>query len=280
VNYFEYRFFVKPANPVVNEVLPTILGKIGFESFTENETGLTGYLPEKKVDESVLQRTMPSSLFGSAISSTINLINDQDWNQEWETHQFQPIVIGNDCVIHSSAHSIHTSATWNITIDPKMAFGTGYHETTCMMIQALLKADVRGKTFLDMGCGTAILAILAAMKGAVPVLAIDTDDWACRNAISNTGLNHTETVQVLTGNATLLSGRQPFDFIFANIHRNILLADMPAYVSVMHTGSELFLSGFYEKDIPAMREKAESLGLKYVCSSTKNDWVALQFKQL
>jgi ribosomal protein L11 methyltransferase len=158
-----------------------------------------------------------------------------------------------------------------------MAFGTGHHETTSSIIAELLEADLQGKSVLDMGCGTSILAILASMRGARRVTAIDIDDWCVNNSRDNIALNHCDNITVELGDANILAGREPFDVVIANINRNILLADMPAYAAVMHSGSQLFMSGFYVEDIPAIQQKAESLGFRFEHHREKNRWAAVKF---
>jgi ribosomal protein L11 methyltransferase len=158
-----------------------------------------------------------------------------------------------------------------------MAFGTGHHETTSSIICELLDADLKDKSVLDMGCGTSILAILASMRGANPVTAIDIDDWCVNNSRDNIALNNIHNIKVELGDASLLEGREAFDVIIANINRNILLADMDRYAACMHKGSELYMSGFYVEDIPFIREKAESLGMTFVHHREKNNWAAVKF---
>jgi len=277
MNYIELHLHISPVNTLINDVLASNLGESGFESFMESEDGLLAYIPVTLFNEEILEKQIPKELFGSVIRVTKEFIQDQNWNEVWEMNQFEPIVIDRDCVIHSSAQTDVPAATYDILINPKMAFGTGHHETTGMMLGEILKLDLKGKSFLDMGCGTAVLAILASLKGAGPILGIDIDEWAVRNALDNIMLNNTTNIEILLGGAELLENTGDFDFIFANIHRNILLNDMESYVSRMHSGSELYMSGFYETDIPAMREKAESLGLLYQGFVSKNEWVAIHF---
>ena len=210
------------------------------------------------------------------VSYTIFEPEDKDWNEEWEKNFFQPIVIDNRCVIHSTFHKDYPKAEYDIVINPQMAFGTGHHETTSSILGELLDADLKGKSVLDMGCGTSILAILASMRGAAKVTAIDIDDWCVNNSRDNIALNNINNITVELGDASLLEGREPFDVIIANINRNILLNDMHAYVSCMHSGSEIYMSGFYVQDIDAIREKGESLGLKFVHYREKNNWVAVK----
>lgn len=277
MDYAEIHFKIVPVNPDVNDVLAAILADNGFESFTETADGMLAYAPVAQFNESAFPDVVPAELLGSDIVFEQSTIPGQNWNEEWEKNYFQPIVIGQDCVIHSSFHTNIPEATYDIVIDPKMAFGTGHHETTSLMLESLLELDLKDKTFLDMGCGTAVLAILARMKGAVGVLGIDIDEWAVNNAFENIRLNNTGDIEILTGGAELLSGKKPFDVVFANINRNILLADMNAYCAVMKKGSSLFMSGFYVEDLPVIREKAESLGLTFVKYRSKNNWVAAEF---
>lgn len=210
------------------------------------------------------------------ITYTITEPEDKDWNEEWEKNFFQPIVIEDRCVIHSTFHKDYPKAEYDIVINPQMAFGTGHHETTSSILGELLDADLKGKSVLDMGCGTSILAILASMRGADPVTAIDIDDWCVNNSRDNIALNNINNITVELGDASLLEGRKPFDVIIANINRNILLNDMAAYTACMHKGSEIYMSGFYVQDIDAIRSKGESLGLKFVHYREKNNWAAVK----
>ena len=157
-----------------------------------------------------------------------------------------------------------------------MAFGSAHDATTSSIIGELLDADLKGKSVLDMGCGTSILAILASMRGANPVTAIDIDDWCVNNSRDNIQLNGLNNITVELGDARLLDGRAPFDVIIANLTRNILLADMPAYAACMKEGSEIYMSGFYVEDIPAIREKGESLGMEFIHFRQKNNWAAVK----
>lgn len=277
MDYFAVTFSINPLNSTVSDVLAAILVESGYESFSETPNGMTAFIPANLFNENTLKEFTPDALYSSAITYTWELIPGQDWNQEWEKKQFQPIVIGTECVIHSSFHTGYPKTTWDIVIDPKMAFGTGHHETTGMMIEYLLELEPNGQSVLDMGCGTAVLAILASLKGAGPILGIDIDKWACDNALENIRLNGTPNVDILQGDAQTLAGKGPFDFIFANINRNILLHDMDAYVGTMHPGSELFMSGFYTEDLPAVSAKAESLGLTFSDSKSRNNWCACRF---
>ncbi len=278
MRYFEITFRVTPCCQTATDVLSALCGEIGFESFVECDGGMQAYIQQPLFDESALQQTIADfPLPDTGITYTIAEPEDKDWNEEWEKNFFQPIVIGDRCVIHSTFHKDYPKAEYDIVINPQMAFGTGHHETTSSIIGELLEADLTGKTVLDMGCGTSILAILASMRGAKAVTAIDIDDWCVNNSRDNIALNHITNIEAIQGDASSLDEHSPFDVIIANINRNILLNDMHAYVACMRHGSELYMSGFYTDDIPVIRQEAERLGLKYVHYREKNRWVAVKF---
>ena len=278
MKYFEVTFTNQPCNETVNEVVSALAGEIGFESFVEWENGVQAYIQQSLFDEGALKEMVENfPLPDVQITYTITEAEDKDWNEEWEKNFFQPIVIGDRCCIHSTFHKDTPKTEYEILINPQMAFGTGHHETTSSIICELLDADLQGKSVLDMGCGTSILAILASMRGADPVTAIDIDDWCVNNSRDKIELNGISNITVELGDANLLKGRKPFDVIIANINRNILLADMAQYAACMHSGSELFMSGFYVQDIPAIQEKAESLGMEFVHHREKNNWAAVKF---
>lgn len=278
MKYFEVTFTAQPCNEIVTDVLSALAGEIGFESFVECEGGVQAYIQQSLFDENALKEMLANfPVPDTKITYTITEPEDKDWNEEWEKNFFQPIVVDNRCVIHSTFHHDYPHAEYDIVINPQMAFGTGHHETTSSILGELLDADLKGKSVLDMGCGTSILAILASMRGADPVTAIDIDDWCVNNSRDNIALNHISNITVELGDASLLKGRKPFDIIIANINRNILLNDMATYATCMHKGSELYMSGFYVEDIPAIREKAESLGMTFVHHREKNRWVAVKF---
>lgn len=278
MKYFEITFTAQPCNEIVTDVLSALIAEIGFESFVECEGGIQAYIQQSLFDEEALKNVLADfPLPDTNITYSIFEPEDKDWNEEWEKNFFQPIVIDNRCVIHSTFHKDYPKAEYDIVINPQMAFGTGHHETTSSILGELLDADLKGKSVLDMGCGTSILAILASMRGADPVTAIDIDDWCVNNSRDNIALNNIHNITVELGDASLLEGRQPFDVIIANINRNILMNDMAAYINCMHSGSEIYMSGFYVEDIPVLREKAESLGLEFVHHREKNNWTAVKF---
>lgn len=276
-DYYLVRFNMTPCMESETDILAALLGEKNFESFVPDAEGLSAYVKKELYDAAAVRDAVASYPFEGKIEFSEELIPGQDWNSEWEKNYFQPIVFENRCVVHSSFHHDYPSAEYDIVIDPRMAFGTGHHETTSSIISELLEADLKGKSVLDMGCGTSILAILASMRGANPVTAIDIDDWCVNNSKDNIALNHIHNITVELGDANLLKGRKPFDVIIANINRNILLADLPHYAACMHPGSEIFMSGFYMQDIPFIREKAESLGMEFVHHREKNNWAAVKF---
>lgn len=278
MKYLEFIFKTEPCSEAVNDVLAATLGEVGFESFVDSESGITAYIQQELYREELLKASLEDfPIENVSIGYTWSEAEDKDWNEEWEKNFFQPIVIGNRCVIHSTFHQDVPQAEYDIVINPQMAFGTGHHETTSLIISELLDADLKGKTVLDMGCGTSILAILASMRGADALLAVDIDSWCVNNSIENIALNHINNIEVELGDAATLNGKGPFDVVIANINRNILLHDMATYVACMKPQAELYMSGFYAEDVPLIREKAESLGLRFTQSKSQNNWTAVKF---
>lgn len=277
MKYFEVTFTILPYSETASDVLSALTAEIGFESFVECEGGMQAYVQQSLFDEAALKAILSDfPMPDTQITYTITEPEDKNWNEEWEKNFFQPIVIEGRCVIHSTFHKDYPKAEYDIVINPQMAFGTGHHETTSSILGALLEADLKGKSVLDMGCGTSILAILASMRGADRVTAIDIDDWCVNNSRDNIALNHLNNITVELGDASLLKGREPFDVVIANINRNILLNDMHAYVDCMHSGSEIYMSGFYVEDIDAIRQCGENLGLEFVGYRKKNRWAAVK----
>jgi ribosomal protein L11 methyltransferase len=275
MNYIEVNFTIEPYEEFISDVLCSELGEIGFDSFVPNENGIDAFILSKLFDESKLRDLLSDFSFEVSIDYNITEIESKNWNEEWEKHYFEPIVIGNDCVIHSSFHKDVPKAKYDIVIDPKMAFGTGHHETTSLVIAELLKMELEGKSLLDMGCGTAVLAILAAMRGAKDIVAIDIDTWCTDNSIENIAINKIEGIDVQLGGAELLTGLH-FDIVLANINRNILLADMEHYSACLTSGGELFMSGFYVEDIPLIEAEANRNGLKLLDYKEKNNWAVVK----
>ena len=279
MNYYELRFtYQSPIETeILNDVLAAELGEIGFESFTQDEQGLQGYISDQLFDEAVLKDTLATfPLEETTIHYVCTPVESKDWNEEWEKNYFKPIRIGNDCLIRASFHEPEPGYTYTIIIDPKMAFGTGNHETTYLMISWMLEEPLVGKRLLDMGCGTAVLAILARMKGAEKVVAIDIDEWAYENALENIRLNHTEEIEVALGGAERIAAFAPFEVIFANINRNILLQDMHHYAEALQPGGQLFMSGFYVEDLPIIEAECQRNGLRVEGYKERHNWVAVK----
>ena len=280
MKYLEFSFRTTPCTEVVNDVLSAVLADAGFESFVEQPDGLLAYIQQSLYDEASVEAAISEfPIPDTAIEYSFVEAEDKDWNEEWEKNFFQPIVIGNRCVIHSTFHHDVPEAEYDIAINPQMAFGTGHHETTSLVIGEILDSDMSGKKVLDMGCGTSILAILARMKGAASCTAIDIDDWCVRNSIENIELNGVDEIEVYLGDASILADKGPFDMVIANINRNILLADMQHYVARMNEGATLLMSGFYADDIPLIKAEAERLGLTFNGYKEKNRWVVTSFKR-
>lgn len=281
MKYLEFAFHPHPASDIANDVLAATLGETGFESFVEQEDGgLLAYIQETLYDSRQLEQALAGfPLPGVQLPYTCTEAEDKDWNEEWEKHFFQPIVINGRCVVHGTFHRDVPQAEYDIVINPKMAFGTGHHETTGLIISELLEADLQGKSLLDMGCGTSILAILAALRGANPCTAVDIDEWCVSNSRENIALNGVEGIEVCQGDATSLEGKGPFDVVIANINRNVLLADMKHYTARMNPDAELYISGFYTDDIPLLCQEAERNGLAFVRRREKNHWAAAVFRK-
>ena len=271
--YIGYHFTISPIE-LGSEILIAELGEKAFESFIETETGISAYVQKDLWTPTILEDIQILENPEFTISYTFEEIEQVNWNEEWEKN-FEPIEVDGKCHVRAPFHE-KTSAEFDIVIEPKMSFGTGHHETTHMMIQHILETDCTNKKTLDMGCGTAILAILAEMKGAQPIDAIDIDNWCYLNSIENAERNNCNHISVYEGDAALLAGKK-YDIIIANINRNILLNDMPYYVDCLNENGVLFLSGFYTEDIPVISESCLSKGLQYVKQFERNNWVALKF---
>ncbi|MDR2840722.1 MAG: 50S ribosomal protein L11 methyltransferase [Paludibacter sp.] len=275
MDYLQVSFIITPFQDYISDVLAAELGEIGFESFVAAESGIDAYVQQNLFSTDKLANLLHNFPLDAKISYHVTEIESKDWNEEWEKNFFEPIVISNKCVIHSSFHANYPTAEYDITIDPKMAFGTGHHETTSLMLAYILDADLSGKTVLDMGCGTAVLAILAAMRGAKNLTAIDIDTWCVENSLENIALNNVSGIDVKLGDAALLDGLH-FDVIFANINRNILLADMEKYAACLSVGGQLYMSGFYCQDIKVLEEEAKRHGLQLLEYQQKNNWAAVK----
>ena len=273
--YIAYEFSVTPKNPAT-EILIAELGHVGFESFVENDNGVTAYIQKQEWNSNILDDLY---ILGSAefkIKFSYHEVIQTNWNKEWEKN-FNPIQVDGQVSVRAPFHE-NPSLKFDIVIEPKMSFGTGHHETTHMMIQHLLALDLENKKVLDMGCGTGILAIFAEMKGAQPTDAIDIDSWCYQNSIENVQRNGCKHITVLEGDSSLLKGKK-YDIIIANINRNILLSDMKIYTDCLHQEGILLLSGFYKDDIAIIESEVVKHGLVFDKMIQRNSWVALKYKK-
>lgn len=273
MNYIGYHFEIEPLQPG-SDILIAELGEEGFESFVETEKGISAFIQKKDWHEDILKNIQILSSGEFQISFAYEEIEQVNWNTEWEKN-FEPIRV-NDLVSVRAPFHEKTDLPYDIVIEPKMSFGTGHHETTHLMIQQLLAVDLKNKTVLDMGSGTGILAIMAELRGAKSVDAIDIDDWCYENALENAARNNCTKIRVFKGDAALLADKN-YDVIIANINRNVLINDLPVYYKCLNKGGILLLSGFYREDIPFIKKAATGLGLKESDLLEKNNWISLKF---
>ncbi|MAY23292.1 MAG: 50S ribosomal protein L11 methyltransferase [Flavobacteriaceae bacterium] len=272
--YLEYRFSVQPLQPAT-DILIAQLGAVGFESFVETEEGVLAYIQQEEWNDTLLEAVSILQSEDFEIQLSEKIIEQVNWNEEWEKN-FEPIVVAETCAVRAPFHPSF-NVPYEIVIEPKMSFGTGHHETTFMMLQFVLENDFEGKSVLDMGCGTAVLAILAEMRGASKLDAIDIDDWCVENSEENVNRNHCEHISVKLGDASILPTSETYDIIIANINRNILLNDMATYVQCLRKGGVVYLSGFYREDLLIITECCNNLGLQFVENKEKNNWIAAKF---
>ena len=279
MKYFEVEFTISPFSADAADLFASLAGEAGFETFEDTETGLKGYVQQSLFDEDTLRACIEDFPFeGTSIIYNVREAEDRDWNEQWEQEGFEPIVIADQLVIHDGRHLPEVDSKIQIEIDAKLAFGTGTHETTRMICTQLLKL-AKGRV-LDCGTGTGILSICALKLGATEAVGYDIDEWSVDNARHNAVINRVDDrFTSLLGDAKILENiDEKFDIVLANINRNILLADMPMFVSKMHEGSLLILSGFYSDDCEILIEKAHSIGLKLVSKTTDHDWACLVLK--
>ena len=273
VNYIGYTFKVSPKEPAT-EILIAQLGFAGFESFVENEDGVTAYIQENDWNSTILNDIQILNSNEFEISYKEEVIEQTNWNREWEKN-FNQIQVDDLVSIRAPFHE-NPNLKYDIVIEPKMSFGTGHHETTHMMVQQLLELDLTNKKVLDMGCGTGILAIFAEMKGAKPIDAIDIDNWCYENSLENVERNKCKHITVYEGDASLLIDKK-YDVIIANINRNILLNDMEAYMKCLNEKGIILFSGFYRDDIPIIDAEVSKYGLTLDKTIERNNWVSLRY---
>ncbi|PQB06114.1 ribosomal protein L11 methyltransferase [Polaribacter filamentus] len=273
--YIEYNFTITPKEPAT-EILIAELGEVGFESFVENEHGVTAYIQKSEWNSSILEDIFVLNSDEFSIEYNQHEVEQTNWNSEWEKN-FTPIQVDDLVSIRAPFHE-NPNLKYDIVIEPKMSFGTGHHETTHMMVQHLLKLDLTNKKTLDMGSGTGILAIFAEMKGANPIDAIDIDNWCYENSLENIERNNCNKIDVFEGDASLLINKK-YDVIIANINRNILLMDMKVYTDCLNEKGILLLSGFYEEDMPIIDAEVSKYNLKLETFIQRNNWVALKYNK-
>lgn len=290
MKYKEVRIKITPFSEEYSDIMVAMIEDLGFESYNAEAPFLSAYIQESIFDEEALKETLESLEFPDfSFTWETADVAQENWNRKWES-SFEPVVIKDLCTIKATYHKDLPPTRFNITINPEMAFGTGHHQTTTLMATALLDnyflpeskvREIKGLRVLDMGCGTGILGILAAMIGADSVTAIDIDDTARDSAERNAVLNDvSEAMEIYCGDAAMLDRfkDKPFDIILANINRNILLNDMPLYRDVLKHGGELYISGFYEEDVMLLENRAAELGLEMEYTRSLSPWAMIKFR--
>ncbi len=272
-NYLEFQFKIAPLQPG-SEILIAQLGYAGFESFVETEEFIKAYIQKEEFTVGLLEDIQILSSDEFEISYTSEEIEQVNWNSEWEKN-FNPIIVADKCSVRAPFHE-KPDTEYDIVIEPKMSFGTGHHATTHMMLQHILRNEWNGKRVLDMGCGTGVLAILAEMKGATALDAIDIDNWCYLNTLENVERNNCTHINVYEGTAEMLKDQQ-YDVVIANINRNILLEDIPRYSKRLVSEGKMFLSGFYTEDVPAIEKVCKENGLIFEEKLVEDNWTAASF---
>ncbi len=281
MRYTEVTFTLDPIDPYKDLIVYALGDEGPYESFADCDGGVKAYIASEMFDTALIDNAIAENCAGCKVSYSYEVMPDKDWNEEWEK-QHKAVIVDNICYVrapfHPSLAEIGEAIAHEIIIEPKMSFGTAHHATTYLMIEALGTIALEGLDVLDMGCGTAVLAILAKKCGAAAVDAIDIDEWAYRNAMENAERNNSE-IHCMIGDASLLDGRQLYDVVIANINRNILLHDMEAYARVLKDGGRLLLSGFYEKDADILLAKGKDYGLALERKESREGWQMLQLKK-
>ena len=276
MEYTEVDISFKEINPF-SDILIARLNEIEFESYLEYQNGLKAYIPTQLLDQNDFKEIISDISKLTDLSFTINQIKKKNWNEIWEK-SYSPIFINNDCVIRAHFHPPISNVKHEIIITPRMSFGTGHHETTSLMMNAMFDLNIKQKTVLDIGTGTGVLAILASKLGARNIVGIDSDEWAFKNANENAVLNNISNIDFFHADANFI-GKKKYDVLLANINRNIILNDIEIYVKAMRDSSEILLSGFFQDDISLILKKTEQLGLDLVVLKNKNKWQMLHLKR-
>ena len=276
--YIETTLIITPYSVDAADVMAALLANENYETFIPSENGVKCYILKENYSEKIVTDAIAQNPFDCTITYNSIEVENEDWNRTWVEESFTPIYIGNECIIHSPKDILQITPKYDILINPIMAFGSGHHQTTSMMTQWILEEDVKDKDVLDMGCGTAILAIAATKCGAKNVCAIDIDERAYNNAIDNAALNQCTNMDIRLGGAEAI-GNSTFDIILANINKNILISDMNIYANAMNKGGLLFISGFYSSDIEDITSEALKYNFKLIKQKEKDDWVSLKLQK-
>jgi ribosomal protein L11 methyltransferase len=261
-------------DPLFSDILIAEISQAGFDSFLENENGFEAYAEVDRFDQSRVDEIKNKYNQVTPLSFSWDRIEKKNWNEEWEK-SYEPIIVDDRCVIRAEFHQIEKEYPYTITITPKMSFGTGHHQTTYLMIKAQMDMDHKNKMVMDAGCGTAILSIMASKLGAKKVEAFDIDEWSVINGKENIAVNNCEHITIRQGMISELTFEDNYDVILANINKNILLHELPQYVSYLNPDGFVLLSGFYEKDIPDLMERAHQYQLKHISSNVRENWASL-----
>ncbi|QMU30798.1 50S ribosomal protein L11 methyltransferase [Adhaeribacter radiodurans] len=258
------------------DILTAELSQYGYDTFMETDNGLDAYTTEDIFSEADVVAVFARYNQNGRITYNIQKIEKQNWNEEWEKN-FEPLLIGNVCSVRASFHPKPEQVQYDIIINPKMSFGTGHHETTTLMIENQLTINHQNKRVLDMGCGTGILAIMACKLGATSIVAVDIEDWTVENARENAAINDCASIEVRLGDVQQIAADTLYEIVLANINRNVLLDDIPAYAAKILPGGALVVSGFYTEDLDLIKDKALSSGLTFISVRSKNNWVSSVF---
>lgn len=278
MKYIQVSFSFDQIEEYQQDLLISELGDIGFNTFEDTTAGFAAFIEQDVYSEAELKAVLAAFDDDFNCRYEVLAIEGQNWNEEWEKN-FEPLIISDQCYVRATFHEAQPKYPYEIVIDPKMAFGTGHHQTTTMMMEYILSADVSGKEILDMGCGTGILAILAAKRGAARLVAIDYDEVCYESTLENTALNGITSLQAICGGKEVIPKEQ-YDIILANINRNILLDQIPVYAGVLKTEGYIFFSGFYESpDLDMITQACATFGIHYVDHKKMGDWVAACFKK-
>ena len=270
MDYTKVSANIEPNTQNNRDILSAILSQFEYDSFEETESGLNAFIKTELFNEDDIKNSIVINE-EIVINYTIEKIKGENWNKIWEEN-FNPVFLNENCVIRASFHKIDPMPEIDVIIDPKMAFGTGHHNTTFLAAQELFETKIKNKYILDMGCGTGILSIIASQLGAKEIIAIDNDSDATQSTIENLKLNKIKNVKTILGDAKTLKKYKDFDLIIANINRNILLNDMGKYAEVLSSKGRIILSGFYKIDLPILVDKAKTFNLELDKFSIKEDW--------